>query len=204
MDEIEAVTRVVNKRCMKILKGKNKDRKKKGDIGELFCKYAIKQSLFNLGFRLSRFGNKTFVILDRYRADDDGYHGVDFYVKFRLKWWKTYRCFIEIKNWGNYSYTNDMFHEEILSRFKPNDRLRRRHWILVINCKRIHDVKDNCEFYNIISVPLGVHLTSYYINPFGYFLLQPIMKGLIDSFKEIFEGIIAGEIKQRRFELIKH
>ena len=202
MKEIDAVIRVVNRQLIKIYNSNQPLKQRLGDMGEVFVKYAIKQCLFDQGFRVGKRGSKTFTIYTHYKAKKKkrkkkDKRGVDFYLKFRDDTGKTYRCFIEVKNWKHYTkgIPPYMFNESILNRFVWYDIWVRRFWIVTMNKRNTKYIKDRCKRYTIGIIPITQHITHIFLKPAS---LKPIMQDFMLNFTDFLEGIVTGRIKKGR------
>lgn len=183
----------------KIVEIQSSDRKREialGDSGETLVEYGLKWFFWNKDFRLGKFRNQTFNLIRHYKADKEtGTGGIDFYLKFRTHW-KTYRCFIEVKNWDDFVtgkgiVSNDRFKNQILNRFTDYDKHKLRHWILVIPEGYIRNIKTRCDCdKNKISIiPLNMQIMPELMSDSS---INSDLKCFVKDFSEFINAIIKG------------
>lgn len=122
MDEIDAATEVLKDELNKIFNTKKSIRSKRGKAGEAMIKSAIKQSFFDKGYNLSFKGNGTFRVRKQVKANKKGRGGIDFNVEYTDEQGNSDDFFVESKNWGKYSFSNDTYNSEIKDRFEKVDK----------------------------------------------------------------------------------
>lgn len=193
MNELGAVVQVLYKKCVPIYQGPTITDNDKGDVGELFCKYGVKQVFYNKGFYAISGSNKTFTIEVQINPTRSGMGGIDFYPKFKINS-KEYKLFVEMKNWKHLKkgIPSSMYNKEILDRFKKNDPQRNRYWIVVINKRNIRYIQSRCTANNINIVPVEEHITPGFINPIT---LKPIFEKFVDDFSTLVDNIISGKVQ---------
>lgn len=166
-----------------------------GDMAETLIEYGIKWVLWEKDFRIGRFRNKTFSLIKHYGADKTtGTGGIDFFLKFRISW-RTYRIFIEVKNWDDwlsYPYphvSNERYNKQILSRFTDYDKLNLSRRILVIPKGYISNLKDRCDRDKITIIPLRIIILPVIANEsFINYNLMPFLR----DFSTYIDGLIPG------------
>ncbi len=193
MSEIDAVVQVLHKKCNRIYKKQPITDNDKGDVGEIFCKYGVKQVFLDRGFYAISGSSKTFTIEEQINPTLTGMGGIDFSSKFNINS-KKYNLFVEMKNWGYYqggiSYST--YKSEILDRFMKNDPQRKRYWILAINKRHIKDIGAWCKNDTINVIPIDAQILSGNINPKT---LKPIFKNFIIDFSILVDDIISGKVQ---------
>jgi len=211
MDEIDALVAAVNDKLVKINKttyvNDEKDRRKKGDMGEAFGRYCIKQCLFNRGYKLSTGGPQTFKIIKRHMAEQEGPRkgegGIDFFLTVNASDGTAHEFFIEFKNWGHYPISH-LFEKDILSRFTDHDPGKKRHWIVTMNKRNIEDIKEPCRQNDITIIPIEQHVTSYFLGPNpvdGSYPLKTTIRKFIEDFTYYFNHVLYDTTAVQQFEL---
>ena len=195
MDEIDAVIKVLNLKLRRINLSDDPPRIKLGDMGEALAKYGIKQCLFDRDFRVGQRGSRTFTLQRHYRAGEQGIGSIDDYLKFRVKWWKKYRCFVEVKNWTlmRNGIDDDIFESEILDRFRKNDRFGRRFWALAITEVNVRYIEERCRRNNIRIIPIAEYLTDLQMEPM---FLKPILEQFMEEFSQVIDDIVSGRLRR--------
>ena len=193
MNELDAVVNVLYSKCSRIYRGKQITNKDKGAVGELFCKYGVKQVFFNKGFYAIAGSNKIFTIESQINPTQSKMGGIDFYPIFEINS-KKYKLFVEMKNWGHYlkGISKSIYNTEIFNRFMKNDSQRIRYWILAINKRNIRYIRSRCKTDNINIVPVDDQITPKYIHPL---LLKSILSKFIDDFSRLVDDIISGKVQ---------
>jgi len=193
MNELDAVVQVLHNKCSSIYQGQNITDNDKGDVGELFCKYGVKQVFFNKGFYAIAGSNKTFTIEEQINPGRSGMGGIDFYPKFKINS-KEYKLFVEMKNWRHYwkGIPPTTYKTEILDRFKKNNPQKNRYWILVMNKRNIKYIQPQCIADNINIVPVEEQITPGFIHPIT---LKPIFEKFVDDFSVLVDDIISGKVQ---------
>ncbi len=166
-----------------------------GDMAETLIEYGIKWFFWEKDFRIGRFRNRTFSLIKHYKADKiTGTGGVDFYLKFRLGW-KTYRIFIEVKNWDDWlSYPNphvsdERYNDQILSRYTDYDKLSLCHRVLVIPKGYISNLKARCDRDKITIIPLQIIVIPAVLNEsFVNYNLKPFLRDFSTYIDELLPG----------------
>ena len=97
MEEYNAVKKIVFQKLTRICKSNLGVDEKKGDMGELFCEYVIKQLFFTADHRISKSGIKSFTIFTHYPYGKSNIHGIDFKLDFIDKSGNSHTVFIEVK-----------------------------------------------------------------------------------------------------------
>jgi hypothetical protein len=193
MNELDAVVQVLHNKCSIIYNKPIITQNDEGDVGELFCKYGVKQSFFNKDFYAISGSNKTFTIEEQINPSQIGMGGIDFFSKFEIKS-KLYKLFIEMKNWKHFwkGIPPATYNKQILDRFKNNDPQRNRYWILTINKNNIRYLKTRCNSDNINIVPIEDKIIPTNINQHA---LKPIFEKFVDDFSILVDDIISGKVQ---------
>ena len=174
-----------------------------GDMAETLIEYGIKWFFWEKDFRIGRLRNKTFSLIKHNKADKiTGTGGVDFYLKFRIHW-RTYRIFIEVKNWDDWlSYpkphvSNERYNEQILSRYTDYDKLNLYRRILVIPKGYRSNLKTRCDRDRITIIPLQIIILPVIANEsFINYNLMPFLRDFSAYITELIpDGIIAQSTK---------
>lgn len=168
-----------------------------GDMGEAIIEYGLKWFFWQKNFKLGKFKNNTFSLIRHYKADKiSGTGGIDFYLKFRMNW-RTYRIFIEVKNWDDWlkypdpHVSDERYNGQILSRFTDYDKMNLCHRVLVIQKGYISNLKSRCNQDKITIIPLldyyipQIHHESFchrnimhFINDFSVYINSIIPRGI--------------------------
>jgi len=194
MKEIDAVVQVIYRKCNIIYSKQIIDQNDEGLVGELFCKYGVKQVFFDKGYYAIRGSNKTFTIEEQINANRTSRTGgIDFYSKFKINS-KEYKLYIEMKNQKYYpkGITPSSYNDDILDRFTKNDPNRNRYWILAINYRNIKSIQSRCLSDNINVVPIDDKIIPSNINPKT---LKPIFSSFVYYFSILVDDIISGKVK---------
>jgi hypothetical protein len=168
-----------------ITKYEGKDRKIKGDIGELFIGRAMKYTLLDMGYRCHP---NHFWIQPQYGADENNQGGIDFKVTIRTTS-NTYVFLVEAKNWADYptSITPSTFRTEILDRFTSIDPLHNYRWIVTMNQGNISDISEFCSTHGIHVIPLDMQLTP----DLDYNkILEQEIRGFVTEFGRYIQSVI--------------
>ena len=193
------LTLFVNDEIEKIKYDKNNRSNYLGDVGELLVEYGIKWYFWNRGFKIGRFWNYTFRVISQYKADKTTRKGgIDFYIKFRYGW-RTYRLFIEVKNWDDFVtgkgiISDGRFKSQILDRYTKYDRFRIRKRILVITDGYTNNIKLRCEKHGIKVIPLQNQIMPELLHET---LVESNLKHFIKDLSGILKDLIKKEITDK-------
>lgn len=164
-----------------------------GKIGEKFVKEGIKYYFWKKGIAVNKTGNETFNIGGPYKPIPGGMGGIDFRLEFRYNN-LPYDCYLEVKNWMHLKkgISQTIYDTEILDRFTKNANQPGSLWIVVINKRNVHFIRQRCKQKNIKIVPLEEHITSIFLNPVD---LNRIMELFLDNFSKLINNITGAKIK---------
>ena len=167
-----------------------------GDVGELLVEYGIKWFFWNKGYRIGRFWNYTFKVIPHFKANKvTKKGGIDFYLKFRFGW-RTYRLFIEVKNWDDFVKTsgvvsNHRFKTEILDRYTDYEGYIHKHRLLVIPNGYRKNINPRCEENNIKVIPLQNQIMPELLHES---LVESNLNHFLNDFSNILKSIMKKEI----------
>ena len=193
MNEIDAVIEVTGDESTNIWSNTNGSIQGKGDIGELFCRRAIKQCFFDKGYNLRATGNETFAVY----KEDKKFGGPDFIIDFTDSNGKTYNLLLEVKNFKHYKngISPSNYQSWILNKFTKIDNKdnRQYYWAVAINKRNIKYIWKHCGVDKINIIPIAEHLTDQHINKQN---LQPIFDKFEIEFNDFINKIMVGWIKK--------
>ncbi len=156
-----------------------------GRIGEKFAGYAISHVLWKLGYVVDlTYHPRSYFFIPHYGAGRQGIEGIDYLIKITDDNEHRFNVFIEVKNWGHYNITPDMFDTEILQRYLDADPTHQHIWIVTMNTRNIDDIRERCNENNIYILPLSHHITLESINQ------NDLMKNVYKTFIDVFDELI--------------
>lgn len=195
ISELDAVVNVLGNKLSSIYKTNKSSQTILGDVGECFAKTGVKQSFFDRGYILYKYGKRTFRVYKQINPTGKGRGGIDFNIDFTDSKGNVYECFTEMKNWNHYhkGIPPHMYNTEIKNRFTKNDPNKDRYWILIINKVNIQYIKNNCISDKINIVPIDDQIDQNYIyKP----LLKPTLLHFIGDFNTLINDILSAKIKK--------
>jgi len=201
MDEIDAVDDFLKHEFNKIYKQKKSIRNERGKTGEAFVKNAIKQSFFDKGYEIKDKGNGTFRVRKQVNANNQGRGGIDFYVEFTDENGNSNEILVESKNWGNYSFSNDTYNNEIKDRFDKVDKKNEMNRALAIpkHHQSNKNIIQECPKDNITVIPIEQQILKKTIK-------RGELKQTFEGFKESFDDYIDGfvpDVNEDRVESLE-
>jgi hypothetical protein len=158
-----------------------------GDIGEMLIENGVKWFFWIRDFKIDISGDMTFTPRIHYGANKiTKKGGIDLYLIFRYNG-KTYRVYIEVKNWDDWLYypnprvSNSRFNSQILNRFVRYGKAKSGKRVLVIPKGYISDIQSRCNKNNITIVPLNDYLIPELLHiSFVNSNLKHFLKGFTD------------------------
>jgi hypothetical protein len=152
-----------------------------GIIGEKFVGYCICHSLWKLGYILHfQPYPRSYYIIPRYRADENGIGGVDFLLTIIDDEENRHRLLIEAKNWSHYDISPHTFNTEILNRFTRVDENRECIWIVTMNNRNVQNINRLCLNYEIHILPIAEHISPEYVEDNN--VLRTVFGSFINDF----------------------
>jgi len=193
ISEIDAVIDVLSNKLSNIWIKTKGSAQGKGDIGEIFVKYGVKQCFFDKGYKIRVGGIGTFAVYKQVNKKGKGRGGIDFCIDYTNLKNQFYPLLLEVKNWKHYQHgiSPSDYKVWIYDRFNNLDPQRDRYWILAINTRNVKYIYKHCKNDKINIIRLQEHLTNQYIySP----LLDPIFIDFMSKFDSLIKDIELGII----------
>jgi len=166
-----------------------------GWLGENIVGFCINHSMWGLGYSLNYNGHSgTFSIVLHYGANENNVGGVDIKLRFIDGKGNEYILLIEVKNWGYYPITQDMFNNEILTRYVERDSEGRCIWVVAIKRQSVRFIDKYCNKHTIRIVPLNDYLPPSYL--MDYSCIRTTIICFIQDFTNLIESITKPEIDE--------
>jgi len=193
MNEIDAVIKILDGKLNNIWNKTNGSSQGKGDIGELFIKYGVKQFFFDKGYSIRTSGYETFAVYKQVNKKGKGRGGIDYLIDYTNSKNVTYELLLEVKNWAHYKHgiSPSDYKKKIFDRFNNLDPQRDRYWILAINTRNVRYISQHCQNDKINIIRLQEHLTNQFISSP---LIDPILFDFMSQFNSLINNIESGII----------
>ena len=162
MKEIDARIKVLEEEINDIWNNGKSEDSRKGDVGEAFVGHAIKQSIFDKGYKISEKGNGTARIYKQVNSNKQGRGGIDFNVEYTDDKGNSDVILIEVKNLGDYPLSKQDYDEKVKDRFDKLDPLNNKKRILAIpeHQTKYKNIRDECPKDKITVIPIDQQLTD--------------------------------------------
>ena len=166
MNETDAVSEALESELNNIWNNRKSENSRKGDMGEVFVKNAIRQSFFDKGYKIAKKGKGTFRVHKQVKSGNKGRGEIDFNVTFTDENGNSGEWFVESKNWGDYPISKDTYKTEIKDRFNKVDSSNNKKRALAIPKSHTNstNIKNNCPKDKITVIPIEQQITDHTIN----------------------------------------